>query len=128
MRRNLIRNLLYLGQLEELELSLIKRQENLKGMLSLNMRTKEILNVIILLVICFIEALAKGEGRRVDGRRVKVDYERGRTKSDWLPRRLGGGKGDSRRDRDEEKLIRDLKKSHPLLRPKSRSRSRDLQR
>jgi len=61
----------------------------------------------------------------VDGRRVNVDYERGRTREDWLPRRLGGGKGDTRRNRDEEKLIRELKKSHPLLREKSRSRSRD---
>jgi U1 small nuclear ribonucleoprotein len=75
--------------------------------------------------LLIIEALAKGEGRRVDGRRVTVDYERGRVKSDWIPRRLGGGKGDTRRDRNEEKIIRDLKKSHPLLRPKSRSRSRD---
>lgn len=61
----------------------------------------------------------------MDGRRVNVDYERGRTREDWLPRRLGGGKGDTRRNRDEEKLIRELKKSHPLLREKSRSRSRD---
>lgn len=51
--------------------------------------------------------------------------ERGRTREDWLPRRLGGGKGDSRRDREEEKMIRELKKSHPLLKDKSRSRSRD---
>ena len=82
----------------------------------------------IIINISFIAALVKGEGRRVDGRRVKVDYERGRTKSDWIPRRLGGGKGDTRRDRTEEKIIRDLKKSHPLLRPKSRSRSKDMQR
>lgn len=57
-----------------------------------------------------IVALAKGNGRRVDGSRVIVDYERGRTKSDWRPRRLGGGKGDTRRDREEEKQYRDLLK------------------
>jgi len=70
-------------------------------------------------------AIERGDGRRVDGKRVAVDYERGRTREDWLPRRLGGGKGDTRRNRDEEKIIRDLKKSHPLLREKSRSRSRE---
>ena len=73
-----------------------------------------------------IVAIERGDGRRVDGKRVAVDYERGRTREDWLPRRLGGGKGDTRRNRDEEKIIRDLKKSHPLLREKSRSRSKDV--
>lgn len=56
---------------------------------------------------------------------MTVDYERGRTRKDWLPRKLGGGKGDSRRDREQERFIRELKKTHPLLRPKSRSRSKD---
>ena len=56
----------------------------------------------------YIVAYDKGDGRRVDGRRVTVDFERGRTKRDWLPRRLGGGKGDTRRDREEEKLVREL--------------------
>ena len=37
-----------------------------------------------------------------------VDYERGRTKTDWRPRRLGGGKGDTRRDREDEKRIREI--------------------
>lgn len=69
-------------------------------------------------------ALERGNGRRVDGARVVVDYERGRTKTDWIPRRLGGGKGDKRRDRDTERLIRDLKKTHPAFN-KSRSRSMD---
>ena len=54
-----------------------------------------------------------------------VDYERGRTKQEWVPRRLGGGKGDKRRDRDTERLIRDLKKKEPLLADRSRSRSKD---
>lgn len=68
--------------------------------------------------------MERGHGRRVDGRRVIVDYERGRTKEDWLPRRLGGGRGDTRRDRDEEKMIRELKKSEPILKSRSRSRSK----
>lgn len=69
-------------------------------------------------------ALERGNGRRVDGARVLVDYERGRTKTDWVPRRLGGGKGDKRRDRDTERLIRELKRTHPLLRSRSRSRNK----
>ena len=52
-----------------------------------------------------------------------VDYERGRTKQEWVPRKLGGGKGDKRRDRETERTIRDLKKRDPLLVDKSRSRS-----
>ena len=70
-------------------------------------------------------AIDKGHGRRVDGRRVICDYERGRTKKDWIPRRLGGGRGETRRDRDEEKIIRDIRKTEPALKSKSRSRSRD---
>jgi U1 small nuclear ribonucleoprotein len=66
-------------------------------------------------------ALERGNGRKVDGERVIVDYERGRTNKDWLPRKLGGGKGDSRRDREQERIIRDLKKNTEELRSKSRS-------
>ena len=54
-----------------------------------------------------------------------VDYERGRTKQEWVPRKLGGGKGDKRRDRETERMIRDLKKREPLLVDRSRSRSTD---
>jgi U1 small nuclear ribonucleoprotein len=69
--------------------------------------------------------LERGNDRKIDGRRVVVDYERGRTKQEWVPRRLGGGKGEKRRDRDTERLIRDLKKNEPLLIDRSRSRSND---
>ncbi|KAI1719170.1 RNA recognition motif domain-containing protein [Ditylenchus destructor] len=44
-------------------------------------------------------AYKKADGMKIDGRRVVVDYERGRTQKQWLPRRLGGGKGDTRRIR-----------------------------
>ena len=37
-----------------------------------------------------------------------VDRELGRTRDKWLPRRLGGGKGDVRRDRKDEDLIKNL--------------------
>jgi U1 small nuclear ribonucleoprotein 70kDa len=49
------------------------------------------------------------DGRRIEGKKIIVDRELGRTRKDWLPRRLGGGKGDSRRDRKDEDLIRKLK-------------------
>ena len=79
---------------------------------------------MLFFIINLLVALERGNGRRVDGARVLVDYERGRTKTDSIPRRLGGGKGDKRRDRDTERLIRDLKKSHPSLRSRSRSKDR----
>lgn len=41
-------------------------------------------------------AYKHGDGRKIEGRRVLVDVERGRTVKGWLPRRLGGGLGDTR--------------------------------
>ena len=38
-------------------------------------------------------AYKKADGKKIDGRRVVVDVERGRTIKGWKPRRLGGGKG-----------------------------------
>lgn len=55
-------------------------------------------------------AVRRGDGRKVDGRRIIVDRELGRTKANWIPRRLGGGKGESRRDRLDEELLREIKK------------------
>jgi U1 small nuclear ribonucleoprotein len=34
-------------------------------------------------------AYKHGDGKKIDGRRVLVDVERGRTVKGWLPRRLG---------------------------------------
>jgi len=54
---------------------------------------------------CFIEyeherdlknAYKQGDGKKIDGRRVMVDVERGRTVEGWFPRRLGGGRGPGR--------------------------------
>ena len=41
-------------------------------------------------------AYKRAEGRSLLGKRIRVDVERGRTVENWLPRRLGGGKGTSR--------------------------------
>ncbi|KAH9390651.1 U1 small nuclear ribonucleoprotein 70 kDa [Tyrophagus putrescentiae] len=48
-----------------------------------------------------------GDGKKIEGRRVLVDVERGRTVKGWLPKRLGGGlsetkKVQSRDDRDDK--------------------------
>jgi U1 small nuclear ribonucleoprotein len=38
-------------------------------------------------------AYKDGEGLKIDGRRILVDVERGRTVKNWRPRRFGGGLG-----------------------------------
>lgn len=53
-------------------------------------------------------AIIKGDNRKIDGKRILVDRELGRTKRGWYPRRLGGGKGNSRRDAANETLVRDI--------------------
>lgn len=40
-------------------------------------------------------------GKKIDGRKVVVDIERGRTDKGWLPRRLGGGLG-GRHEKDSD--------------------------
>lgn len=39
--------------------------------------------------LLFTAAYKDADGKRVDGRRIVVDVERGRTVKDWRPRRLG---------------------------------------
>ncbi|BBH07913.1 U1 small nuclear ribonucleoprotein-70K [Prunus dulcis] len=41
-------------------------------------------------------AYKQADGRKIEGRRVLVDVERGRTVPNWRPRRLGGGLGTTR--------------------------------
>jgi len=47
-------------------------------------------------VVHFAAAYKQADGRKIDGRRVLVDVERGRTVPNWRPRRLGGGLGTTR--------------------------------
>ncbi|KAM0730208.1 U1 small nuclear ribonucleoprotein 70 kDa [Formica fusca] len=42
-------------------------------------------------------AYKHADGKKIDGRRVLVDVERARTVKGWLPRKLGGGLGGTRR-------------------------------
>ena len=44
----------------------------------------------------YAAAYKQADGRKIEGRRVLVDVERGRTVPNWRPRRLGGGLGTTR--------------------------------
>ena len=56
------------------------------------------------------DAVRRGDGRKIEGHKIIVDREFGRTKKGWYPRRLGGGKGEARRDRSDEHLLRCLQR------------------
>jgi len=97
---------------------------------------------------CFIEfeqekymhsAYKHADGKKIDGRRVLVDVERARTVKGWLPRRLGGGLGGTRRGGPEVNLRhsgreegRDRDRGggggRDVERRRSRSRDRDRER
>lgn len=47
-------------------------------------------------------AYKRADGRKIDGRRVLVDVERGRTVKGWKPRKLGGGLGGTRKAPGEQ--------------------------
>jgi len=51
-------------------------------------------------------AYKQGDGKKIDGRRVMVDVERGRTVEGWTPRRLGGGRGPGRVGKPSKKKMR----------------------
>jgi len=75
----------------------------------------------------------QGDGKKIDGRRVMVDVERGRTVEGWLPRRLGGGRGPGRQGKPskKKKKMMDAQKEREKEeeggkdRKRDRSRSRD---
>ncbi|XP_040571436.1 U1 small nuclear ribonucleoprotein 70 kDa [Lepeophtheirus salmonis] len=50
-------------------------------------------------------AYKHADGKKIDGRRVLVDVERARTVKGWLPRRLGGGLGGTRRGGPEVNIL-----------------------
>jgi len=97
---------------------------------------------------CFIEfeqekdmhsAYKHADGKKIDGRRVLVDVERARTVKGWLPRRLGGGLGGTRRGGPEVNIRhsgreegRDRDRGggggRDVERRRSRSRDRDRER
>ena len=69
-------------------------------------------------------AYKHADGRKIDGRRVLVDVERGRTVKDWKPRRLGQGLGSSRKDRPKQtKQEKKEKKRLELLKARASARA-----
>jgi len=68
-----------------------------------------------------------GDGKKIDGRRVLVDVERGRTVRNWRPRRYGGGLGMTRASSEERERIRreEMSSTRP---PEERDRDRDRDR
>ena len=45
----------------------------------------------------FLAAFKQADGKRIEGRKIRVDAEMGRIKDYWRPKRFGGGRGDTRR-------------------------------
>jgi U1 small nuclear ribonucleoprotein len=72
----------------------------------------------------FINAYKNAHLRRIDGRRVIVDFEKGRTIMQWRPRRLGGGEGTLRLTR-QEVLARERAKNIANERKEARRRERN---
>jgi len=76
-------------------------------------------------------AYKHADGKKIDGRRVLVDVERGRTIKGWRPRRLGGGLGGTRKGGPEvntkysgrEDNFRNREDRSPSGSVRSRSRS-----
>ncbi|MED6285955.1 hypothetical protein CHARACLAT_000861 [Characodon lateralis] len=80
-------------------------------------------------------AYKHADGKKIDGRRVLVDVERGRTVKGWHPRRLGGGLGGTRRGgadvnikhsgRDDASRYDDRSLGGDRVERRERSRDRD---
>jgi U1 small nuclear ribonucleoprotein len=59
-------------------------------------------------------AFSRGDGKRIDGRRILCDVERGRTVPGWVPRKLGGGLGNSRASRPSKAALKDDRVYPPI--------------
>merc|ERR1712014_469056 len=73
-------------------------------------------------------AYKQGDGKKIDGRRVMVDVERGRTVEGWLPRRLGGGRGPGRQGKPSKKKKAIAQKAATEEKDRDRDRDRDRNR
>ncbi|ANQ09010.1 U1 small nuclear ribonucleoprotein [Plasmodium coatneyi] len=56
----------------------------------------------------FNDAYNLADGKKIDNRRILVDVERGRTVKNWIPRRLGGGKGPPRGSDERKKITHNI--------------------
>ncbi|CAD2109036.1 U1 small nuclear ribonucleoprotein, putative [Plasmodium vinckei] len=54
------------------------------------------------------DAYNLADGKKIENRRILVDMERARTVKNWLPRRLGGGKGPSRGSDERKKMTHNV--------------------
>ena len=72
----------------------------------------------------FVAAYKSANYRKIDGSKIIVDYERGRTLLDWRPRRFGGGRGHLRMTREEAEALDREERAKRKEREKERDRSR----
>lgn len=63
------------------------------------------LKILTFNFLVLIDAYKQADGIRIDGFRILVDMERGRTVSSFRPRRLGGGLGNTRKDKLPKLLL-----------------------
>merc|ERR1712071_434504 len=68
------------------------------------------------------------DGKKIDGRRVLVDVERARTVKGWLPRRLGGGLGGTRRGGPEVNVKHSGREDNERERQRYLDRERERER
>merc|ERR1719160_2011639 len=76
-------------------------------------------------------AYKQGDGKKIDGRRVMVDVERGRTVEGWLPRRLGGGRGPGRQgklSKKKRKILENKEKAEKELKEQEKEEKREKER
>jgi len=69
-------------------------------------------------------AFREADGKRIEGRRIVLDVERGRTDPQWLPRRLGGGRGPQRegKRKDSVQQVSQLGRQNPPVGFRDRER------
>lgn len=73
-------------------------------------------------------AYKHADGKKIDGRRVLVDVERARTVKGWLPRRLGGGLGGTRRGGPEVNVKHSGREDNERERQRYLDRERERER
>ncbi|XP_069763718.1 U1 small nuclear ribonucleoprotein 70 kDa isoform X2 [Narcine bancroftii] len=73
-------------------------------------------------------AYKHADGKKIDGRRVLVDVERGRTVKGWRPRRLGGGLGGTRRGGADVNIKHSGRDDAPRYDERDRERERERDR
>lgn len=73
-------------------------------------------------------AYKQADGKKIDGQRVLVDVERGRTVRNWRPRRFGGGLGMTRATSEERAMRRASESSRETSRDKDPEKERERER